>query len=40
MNLQYDVSLKPYNTLSLDVKAAYFVCINDLYDLDAVRKFP
>jgi len=39
MDLQYDVSLKPYNTLSLDVKATYFVCINDLHDLDAVRKF-
>ena len=39
MELQYSVSLKPYNTLSLDVKAAYLCRINHLDDLHAARQF-
>ena len=39
MELQYSVGLKPYNTLSLDVKAAYFVRINHVDDLYAARQF-
>ena len=39
MELQSDVSLKSHNTLSLDVKAAYFVAINCIDDLREARKF-
>ena len=39
MELQHSVSLQPYNTLSLDVKAAYFIRINQLDDLYAARQF-
>jgi UDP-N-acetylmuramate dehydrogenase len=39
MELQYSISLKSYNTLSLDVKAAYFMLINQLDDLYAARQF-
>ena len=39
MELQRRVSLKPYNTLSLDVEAAYFVAINCVDDLRQARKF-
>ena len=39
MELQRRVNLKPYNTLSLNVEAAYFVAINCLDDLRQARKF-
>ena len=39
MELQFDVSLKAYNTLSLDVTAAHFVSINNIHDLYAAREF-
>jgi UDP-N-acetylmuramate dehydrogenase len=39
MELQHSVSLQPYNTLGLDVKAAYFIRINQLDDLYAAREF-
>lgn len=39
MKLQRDVSLKTHNTLSLDVKAAYFVAINCIDDLRDAREF-
>ena len=39
MKPQLKVSLKPYNTLSLDVKADYFMCINNLDDLHTARHF-
>ena len=39
MELQHSISLKPYNTLSLDVKAAYFVRVNCIADLRAARQF-
>jgi len=39
MELQRSVSLKSHNTLSLDVKAAYFVAINCIDDLREAREF-
>lgn len=39
MELQYDVSLKPYNTLSIDVNTSYFVRIYSIQDLAAARQF-
>ena len=39
MNVQIGVSLKAYNTLSIDVQSAYFVRINELQDLQAAREF-
>lgn len=39
MKPQLNVSLKPYNTLNLDVNAKYFVGINGIDDLLLARKF-
>jgi len=39
MELQHSVSLQSYNTLGLDVKAAYFIRINQFDDLYAAREF-
>jgi UDP-N-acetylmuramate dehydrogenase len=39
MELQYGVSLKPYNTLGLDVKANFYVDINNIEDLRLAREF-
>ena len=39
MELLFDVNLKPYNTLGLDVRANYFVDINNIEDLHLAREF-
>jgi UDP-N-acetylmuramate dehydrogenase len=39
MELQYSISLKPYNTLALNVTATYFVRINTIEDLRLAREF-
>ncbi|MFT5846013.1 MAG: UDP-N-acetylmuramate dehydrogenase [Psychroserpens sp.] len=43
MNVQNDISLKPYNTFGIDVKAKYFISISSVEDLKKVfssEKFP
>ncbi len=36
--IQQHVSLKPYNTFDIDVKAEFFVSVKTLEDLTAVLK--
>jgi UDP-N-acetylmuramate dehydrogenase len=43
VNVQNDISLKPYNTFGIDVKAKYFISISSVEDLKKVfssEKFP
>lgn len=40
MDLQQNVSLKPYNTFGIDVSAEYFICLSDINALSEITALP
>ena len=36
MEIQHNISLKPYNTFGIDVEASYFVAVSNIDELKAV----